>query len=216
MAKVGGRVRRGRSSLVSVLAAGGGSAALTPELAAQAIQANKFGSKTEGKLWAEQTWEPWVNNLDTGEHQALYDYSGGGYYINNVLRKSGYKPGQYPNSNTTKLTSNIDAAMAKTTVPRDITVRRGMKSGVIDQLETGGIFKDKGFGSASVNPTHNWHNHMTEILVPKGTKAGYIGSFSSHASEYELLLARNTVYEVVKKGAGTSYDPTILRVIGQD
>lgn len=65
------------------------------------------------------------------------------------------------------------------------------------------IVYDKGFLSTSYNNIFNNEVEM-RILVPKGSKAGYVKSLSNFASEEETILPANTLMKVLKINTDSS------------
>lgn len=136
---------------------------------------------------------------DTGR-QALKSYTNSGYSgINRTLREG------LPGSEATKSSiSAIDKSMKAVVQP--MTVTRGMSmngfgmgyigdgtaESVVDAL-VGTVFEDQGFFSTSIAPEGVFHQSVRLVIeVPPGAKGVYVQGISSHKSELEFILARNT------------------------
>lgn len=142
----------------------------------------------------------------------LHGYSGGdngGRFLglNRQLRDAAGAPGAYADS-----VESIDRALARTTIPRDTQLYRGVPGGhfvdeVLAKLEPGQTFVDHGYTSTSAERRLADLSSGTSgaapraaitIDVPAGTHAGVIPS-SLRDTEREVLLPRGSRFRVVGK-----------------
>jgi hypothetical protein len=146
-------------------------------------------------------------DLKQGEVQAVRSYCGSGYYeINSALRQAGATPHRY--------TPFLDRAMRPipfdTKVTRQCGTRAFRDMGVIDPKDllskVGEVYEDRGFLSTTRVENGIWSGNIKlQISVPKGTMCRWVRPISSHKSEQELLLGRNTkmvITEVAFDGRG--------------
>lgn len=163
------------------------------------------GASSEGgtghSAAAKKENERWESSLTSGEREAISSYTGSGYHEINSSLRSGKK---------NLYTKDLDAAIAKSSVPEDTVVYRG---GAIEssKLKVGLTATDKGYVSTSTSSAYaktyskrvstktlgelsskkmelaNWN-----ITVKKGSKAAFLGS------ENELLIHRNAKFRITK------------------
>jgi hypothetical protein len=131
---------------------------------------------------------------------ALKNYTNSGYSeINRYLR------GMSQGSDTIRIrVSAIDKAMKTVTSP--MTVTRGMSldgfglgqigAGTAESIRealVGTIFSDAGFLSTSIAPQGVFRQTVRLVIeVPPGAKGVYVQGISSHKSEFEFIMARDT------------------------
>ena len=173
----------------------------------------------------------WDNDLSANERQGVVDYTGSDYMtMNRTLRDDKYNS----LSKISDLRKKIDgatSALEKSTVADDVTLWRGMGSKntlarslnvsrsdlsqmVSDGSIVGRTFTEKGFSSTGVIQSSGWDKEVfLEIIAPAGTKGMYVAPISNFKSENELLLQRNTTYEVLKaERVGDKYKLYVLVV----
>lgn len=160
--------------------------------------------------------DQWDNDFSPNERQGVVDYTGHYYKdMNNALRDDKYNS----LSKISSLRKKIDgatSALEKTTIADDITLWRGMgskntlaqslnvsRSDLSQMVSDGSIvgrrFTEKGFSSTGVIESSGWDKEVfLEIYAPAGTKGMYVAPISNFKSENELLLQRNTTYEILK------------------
>lgn len=160
----------------------------------------------------DKAHKEYLTSLPKNQLEAAYRYTGS-YYdnINSALRSDTGDWGS--SSKKTKLLETItdlDAAIAGSSVGRDLKVFRGIQSGYARTLKelhdkgklVGSILEDKGYSSTTVDKdiADDWAagGAVMHMNVPKSAKGVYVGGdkygskYSQHPSEQELLLGRRT------------------------
>ena len=173
----------------------------------------------------------WDNDLSANERQGIVDYTGSDYAtMNRTLRDDKYNS----LSKISGLRKKIDGAtsvLEKSTIADDVTLWRGMGSKntlarslnvsrsdlsqmVSDGSIVGRTLTEKGFSSTGVIESSGWDKEVfLEIIAPAGTKGMYVAPISNFKSENELLLQRNTTYEILKaERIGDKYKLYVLVV----
>lgn len=156
--------------------------------------------------------ERWDKELSVKERDGVQAYTGMHYRkMNRDLRADNF-------SGAEKKDYIIGAtnALEKSEVADDVTVWRGMGSKntlarnlrvseeQLSQIVTDGSivtqrFTEKGFCSTGVTEQAAWNKSVSlEIYVPKGTKGMFVDPVSMHPGENELLLQRNTTFQIMK------------------
>ena len=155
----------------------------------------------------------WERSLTDEEKSAIVGYAGGEYEdINSYWRrKSGW---QQINSKFVESESHrIDRAIERYELKDNITVQRGVGSGILDRLIeqfdvqydlselVGKTFVEQGYSSSSVllgNPVVTVKPVVLEIDVPSGKGRGaYINRLSGFQdTEYEFLIKRNASFTI--------------------
>lgn len=141
----------------------------------------------------------WWKSLSAVERAAVKDYTGSGYHDFN---------GWHRGKTTTKphlideRTTNLDAALAKKPAPEGIVMYRGIGNptpvlqalGISSraELKVGMDIMDPSYISTSPNPAKAWGGLKLEIRVHAGTHGAYVGTNSTHKSEEEFILGRET------------------------
>ncbi|HTM22685.1 MAG TPA: ADP-ribosyltransferase [Kofleriaceae bacterium] len=153
----------------------------------------------------DKQWEQsWWKRMDSDHRAAVDDYTGSAFSVNTQLR-DGWDPANMQGTRAV-LVKRIDAALDEAKVDRDLMTYRGIgiDGGELD-LKPGGVFEDSGFMSTSVSETiaadfaaGRQHRYIMAIEVPKGAKAAYIGTNSSHPDEHEMLLPRGSKLEIIE------------------
>lgn len=143
--------------------------------------------------------------LAVAEQQAVRRYQGGAFVdFNDYARTGALDPGSSFTSKTQAVEQMhaLDRAINKGSVPHDVLVYRGVKSGeregVTGVLEPGATIRDKGFSSTSISRTtaKEFGSVLYEIEVPKGTHAAFVPG-DGPLKESELLLGRNSAFKVL-------------------
>lgn len=173
----------------------------------------------------------WDNDLSANERQAVVNYTGSDYReMNSVLRKGEYDS-LHKISRTRKNIDGTTSALEKSTIADDVTLWRGMgskntlarslnvsRSDLSQMVSDGSIvgrrFTEKGFSSTGVIESSGWDKEVfLEIYAPAGTKGMYVAPISNFKRENELLLQRNTTYEILKaERVGDKYKLYVLVV----
>lgn len=148
------------------------------------------------------------------EKIALQKYTNYGYAnINEYL--SNNKMESFDNETISKVKKDInklDNIFKSSELPNNIITYRGISDDIIvnnpdlkDALDTPGseiIFKC--FTSSSILPfvaenfASGYSSQMLEIQLPKGSKAIYLAGVSLSPSEFEVLINRDTKYQVIE------------------
>ena len=187
-----------------------------PILPSQVNQATadsrKFQNAKDAHDWGYANFIGWVEGMDKDEWKAVGRYSFNTYRdINNVLRATNGKPEKAnkssqvdPSLDVAGSVKLIDKSLEKSVIPEDITVYRGVASGLADKLVPSYTHVEHGYSSTSLNPEagDNYAYEATiELRVPKGSKGGYLQAMTknpnSTGNEQEMLLPRGGGYKVL-------------------
>ena len=163
-------------------------------------------TKPEINELQKQSDDVYKNKLTTDELVALTDYVGDGYeHINTYLYSE--------NKNSALIQdkiNQIDSAMDKFSLDKDIIVYRGTAYQYYTDWEVGGVKKIDAYLSSAVTKEKAQAFYdsianekekpvMMEISVPKGTKGIYVGDNNTvYGSEDELILGRGLTYKVLE------------------
>ena len=183
--------------------------------------ASSYQEIEDDSVLQQQVWD-WVDSLEIDEENSVVKYTGGSYYKWNYdLRNDNLE-----NSSFKEYTPQLDAALSKFTLDRNITTYRGIDSDAVSALTgmdisaddpkgavsvingslKGAIISDKGYLSTSVSRQKAYgfsDNYMLRVHTPKGKGHGaYVKSLSQYASEKEFLMPRGSHLKVQK----ASYD----------
>lgn len=175
----------------------------------------KFNSLNEKEIDdMQKSSDKCYNNLTSDEKDAMYEYAMGGYQdVNDFLngKFEGYE-------NTKDFVNQIDNAMSKYLLNKDIISYRGTNGKYYEDYKVGDIFSEKMYYSTSLNKNiaqgfadDKDNAIIAEIRVPKGTKSIYIGDNTEYEFEAELLLGRDLSYKVIEK----SEKNIVLEVINE-
>ena len=166
-------------------------------------EADKYHKK---KNFVKSRWE---NDLTENERNGIVTYTSSAYsQMNRDLRSDKIKGTLYE--------KEINAAtkgLEKTLLAEDTVVFRGMgeidafsawtgipksdlsKKAVQDSL-IGTKLIEKGFMSTGTNMGSAWSGLKLEVYLPKGTQAMYVDPISRYKGEYEILVQRNSTFEI--------------------
>lgn len=169
-----------------------------------------------GQAMASYGAEVWKTFSDS-ERDALSSYKGTGYSgINKQLL--GIDP-EYANESTETTINHIDAAMAKSVVPADTPVFRGLSATLKDltgfddpEHAVGRAFEHKNYASCSRSISISKGFGKTMILrftIPAGANGIVLGE--QIGGEREIVLPRSAVFKV-DKVEGNMIDVTYLGV----
>ena len=218
-ARSGDWAHRGRPGKVGGSGGGGGIAAglrLDPKTAKlEDIRSRAAGESAKKRIPLgdrQELMKHYGKHLADCEYGTPCDsvvaYTGSSYRnINRHLRGKG---DGYDKQQAEKYIPNIDKVIEEgPRTAKTMRVIRGVGSGStaaeIAALAVGDEFQDKGYGSTSVKKDWDWSGDGTgsgltlEVVVPKGSKGLYVEKISSHKSEQEFLLPRNTKYRIISK-----------------
>lgn len=183
--------------------------------------------------YTHENWE-----LTDPELKALQEYVGISYsYINGKLRTGINTLGPKSRDKLPAWIDAIDSALAKSSVPKDVAVFRGLLSSATARFANlkspndlvGKIITDSGFISTSLDPliavgfaaapsTGTVAGTVFELRVPKGSRGAYLGGYDFAKGEKELLLPRGSKFRVVQYkrtsfGGGAEKDHYVAELI---
>lgn len=100
----------------------------------------------------------------------------------------------------------IDSAIACAEIPRDVIVYRGFRANVVNKLEPGDVFTDKGFCSSSLSETVARERYaygggaIFQFVARKGTPAIYLDDLIKFPRpELEILFPRGASFRILSK-----------------
>ncbi|MEW1837418.1 ADP-ribosyltransferase [Nonomuraea angiospora] len=148
--------------------------------------------------------------LTKEELRALRSYDGPGYLkINPALRAKAADPDVYWDPDIADQITAIDQAIAKSRLPTDVVLHRGVGKGFLDavgvdikspaEMEAleGTIITEPGYLSTSVGRRAGFEGDVRVMLrVPKGYEALNMYPITLLSAEREILLRRGTSYIV--------------------
>lgn len=151
----------------------------------------------------------WRNVFTSDDREGIKRYTGSFYrQMNRDLRS-----GKYKTSSVQWDIDNCTSALSKASVADDVLVYRGMgtqssvarflgvpeSSLVNDSVRNalvGTRVTEKGFLSTAIVPGRAWSGCKLDIYLPKGTKAMYVDPVSTYSGEQEMLIQRNSTFEI--------------------
>ena len=172
--------------------------------------AKRFTDDTEAnKYHTEKNFvqDRWDNQLSADERNGIVTYTGSAYRdMNRNLRA-----GTPQNSHWTHEIEVATHGLEKTLIAEDCVVYRGMggadalaswtgipidelKNKAVQQSLIGTRLTEKAFMSTS--PTAPWGGIRLEVYLPKGAQAMYVDPISVFRGEREILVQRNSTFEV--------------------
>lgn len=166
-------------------------------------EADKYHKK---KNFVKSRWE---NDLTENERNGIVTYTSNAYSQMNRDLRSGKIKGTLYEKEINAATKGLE----KTLLAEDTVVFRGMgeidafsawtgipksdlsKKAVQDSL-IGTKLVEKGFMSTGTNMGSAWSGLKLEVYLPKGTQAMYVDPISRYKGEYEILVQRNSTFEI--------------------
>lgn len=166
-------------------------------------EADKYHKK---KNFVKSRWE---NDLTENERNGIVTYTSNAYSQMNRDLRSGKITGTIYEKEIKAATKGLE----KTLLAEDTVVFRGMgqidafsawtgipksdlsKKAVQDSL-IGTKLIEKGFMSTGTNMGSAWSGLKLEVYLPKGTQAMYVDPISRYKGEYEILVQRNSTFEI--------------------
>jgi len=170
----------------------------------------EFESDEEAHEYATETLSGGVEARMGGVGDAVINYTKEDY-----MRVNGYLRGRFSEEEILKrdqkTIEGLDKLMTHedSVVQDNITVMREFGWSFFDDKPVGTKFRDKAFVSTSVNPNPRRYADAVKVNVPKGTKAAYLEPLTQVPWEYELLLDRGQVFEVMQNDS----DGVVVRVM---
>lgn len=176
-----------------------------PTSNARSLNASKNLSQVKVKKY-DLLSKVFFNNIDDKQQEALLMYTFRSRDINRFLSGEKHiKEVFYKDVNG--LVKELDVLMNKFNLEDDFTVYKGANRKYFKHLKPGDIFEPKYFFSTSVDKKvaeefmGNKRNYndplLIEIEVPKRSKAIYVGEDTGWKYYKEIILDRNTKYEVL-------------------
>lgn len=192
-------------------------------------------SKNDHKFFQKEVFD----SLDESDQNYLTNYTGGSFSFANKLLNgkdvSGWAPWEFIVGEETidSVTKTLEkCSLKEEMVSYRKTSTKSFLSMLGENVTLDDVIKNpkqfirsvvinKGFYSSSIDPTYNFSGYVKDPIVikticPKGTKAMYISPISNHKEEKELLLQRNTSFElddiIIKNG---KLSELIFKVIDQ-
>lgn len=194
------------------------------------MQLNSQGEDFIQKL-SEQAI-PWWKSLSKEQRAAIKKYTGPDYvWMNKALREGKL------NELSPERRAYIEKAMEGLKLYRtqqDMVVRRGSSldsvfsmlgidpkgkdgnwlSEHFDEIK-GSIATDAGFFSTSPDKSGGFRKEVEfRVLVPQGSEAPYIGAYSSHKKEKEVLIPPGSIYRLVGVETGGLRSRVYLEFLG--
>jgi hypothetical protein len=165
-------------------------------------------SNADGLAWAQKHMP--LPDLTKEELRALHSYGGPGYLtINPALRAKAADPNIIWSPNVADHIAAIDRAIAKSRLPNDVVLHRGVGKSFLDAIGVdikspdemarlrGRVITEPGYLSTSVGKRAGFDGDVRLMLrVPKGYEALNMLPITKLISEREILLPRNTSYIV--------------------
>lgn len=176
-----------------------------------------FDNADDASSWGNSSFAEWNQSLTKSERRAFELYQSSEYRdLNAALRT-----GESLDKDQKSLTKNLDAALDRASIDKDIVAYRGFSSqSYIDNFDqlAGTIVTDNGYISTSVDKAigqkfaeyaleEEFEPIIAEIRLPKGSKAAYINTLS--LNENEVLIPRGSQFQVVS----TSMDNGIRKIV---
>lgn len=173
----------------------------------------------------------WDNELSKDEQKGIYTYTTNAYSaINRDLRSDNLSGSRYK-----KQINDATKGLEKCLLAEDTVVFRGMTGGIDDFSIWCGIPKtelskkavqdsligsrlvEKGFMSTGTNAGSAWSGLKLEVYLPKGSQAMYVDPISAYSGEYEILVQRNSTFEImeVKTDSRGFIEGLVLRLVEQ-
>ena len=104
------------------------------------------------------------------------------------------------------MAKKIDDAIARAAIPRDMILYRGFRRDVVNELEPGDVFTDKGFSSCSLSETvvrdrfAYGGGAIFQFVARKGTPAIYVDDLLKFPKpELEILFRRGASFRILSK-----------------
>lgn len=170
-------------------------------------EANKYHTE---KNFIQDRWD---NDLTQNDRDGIYTYTTNFYReMNNALRSGTYSTLD-KNTKVVKAIDNATSGLKKTLLAEDTLVYRGMGkmqalsdwTGIPKDMLTdptvqksliGTRLTEKAFMSTGTTSASAWSGVRLEVYLPKGTQAMYVDPISAYSGEREILVQRNSTFEV--------------------
>ncbi|GAA2216064.1 hypothetical protein GCM10009850_115330 [Nonomuraea monospora] len=189
---------------------GGDSSASKPTAPSTDLPKEPLRHRTnaDGRAWAQDHMP--LPELIEEELRALQYYGRSGYAeINSALRKKAADPGVSWSPEVSDYITAMDQAIAKSHLPADVVLHRGVGKKLLDSLGVdiksvdemqrlrGRVITEPGYLSTSVGRRGGFDGDVRVMLrVPKGYEALNMYPITGLITEREILLRRGTTYIV--------------------
>jgi len=175
------------------------------------LEFEKLGTFSSDHLHHQELHKHYKNiKYSDGESMSINSYTGAGYRdINGHLWDEHHGIKSSGDFKVKQHVNNMDTAMDKTSVPRDMHVWSGINYDPREHMNSEGIVHHPGYMSTSTrNGTafsfskskneKSLDKHVMKIKVPKGHKGIYIPGSQGHMYERELILPRGMNLKHIK------------------
>lgn len=164
-------------------------------------------SGKEADTWGNGEYKEWHQSLAPEERQAITKYTANGVEFRTAQRRlRGMSPPD-PKSGDHEIDpmiEHLDKALSRSKLPSSLQAYRGAVGMPVPKV--GSTFVDKGYMSTSVRQesTQAYLEQATgskifyKILLPKGTKGGYVSSLGPNPQDNEVLLPRGSKFRITK------------------
>ena len=150
----------------------------------------------------------WIDNLSEKERTAIqkYTYNSGDKKpnrfferLNRMLREDVSR-----DKRMLEYAEIISRALGKYETKHDVVAYRNLDINVYSTFEIGDLLRERQFTSTSVTQAAALDKkYKVVIYVPKGSRYAYIEGISQYPKQRELLLDRDTIFEVISKKGDT-------------
>ena len=180
-----------------------------------------FDNADDASSWGNSSFAEWNQSLTKSERRAFELYQSSEYRdLNAALRT-----GESLDKDQKSLTKNLDAALDRASIDKDIVAYRGFSSqSYIDNFDqlAGTIVTDNGYISTSVDKAigqkfaeyaleEEFEPIIAEIRLPKGSKAAYINTLS--LNENEVLIPRGSQFQVISTSTENGVRTIVMEVL---
>ena len=176
-----------------------------------ATEYREFHSAEDVELWAKEHFADIYGDRNAGnpDYNYLFLYAGNGYQLYNPALRYGYKPDEESACEMQQITDILGRyALPEPVVAYRYTHKQDLKLLLRGERPRLGLrFADKAFFSTSLVKSsldefkrENKRNCLLKLYLPKGIHSAYISlkETDSRLNEQELLLQRDTEFEIVK------------------
>lgn len=174
----------------------------------------EFDDSEAADSWARRFYDGWVEALSPEEYSALEEYKKEGFRsLNRLLRDHDGDPSMLPPGERLRA-EGLDAALQRAPIlDRPVVVYRGrLPDAVLEAFDEGEeetlvdqVFGDLAYTSTSLSSgiareyggSSRFPDSVGRIMLPKGTRAGYVDAVSDKG-QCELLLPREARVRIDK------------------
>ncbi|HEY3998359.1 MAG TPA: ADP-ribosyltransferase [Candidatus Xenobia bacterium] len=162
---------------------------------------HRFSTLAEAQKWIDLQSQAWHLLLTDKERQAAVAYKGRQHKEINGLLPGDLRLPPGDEARVKKLIWQLDAAIAKASIPVDLLLYRGIYASP-KEYHVGKIQVEDGYSSTTLNPklAHRWAagpdgepGLVFEIHAPAGTPAGFPDRLGIFEEQLEVLLEHGTM-----------------------